>query len=508
MSARKASSLRKVSNCCQGFGYGGNISSQNNGVHYKYGRKRGNFETDYSEEIGNGVVLSSLRKRRKFAPRRPKLCNDLDEEGIIISRVPKLSKSRWVFDHDFDECGWVQKGGVVIKAEGVKERRWSRASGVIQKEELAGECVMRVNGDDCMKFGVSDHVKECVTLDLDDFDEGVEGGVSRGGRGIVPRGCRSVVEYENLGKINEGSYGVVYKARDKKSGEIVVLKKMKLGKGNEGFPVCYLREIKIHMLLNHPSIVNVREVVVDDGIDGFDNVYLVMDYVEHDLRALVKSRRRPFSQSEVKCLMLQLLEGVEYLHDNWVFHRDLKTANILFNNMGEVKICDFGLSCQYGSPLKPYTSMVVTLWYRAPELLLGAKEYSTAVDMWSVGCIIAELLTGKPLFEGKTEFEQIGKIFNLLGTPNDNIWEGYSKLPGVKLNSVHQPYNLLHKKFPCASFIGSPTLSNSGLDLLSRLLTYDPEKRITAKEALNHCWFQEVPLPNSKEFMPTFPPVL
>uniref|UniRef100_A0A803KNG6 Protein kinase domain-containing protein n=2 Tax=Chenopodium quinoa TaxID=63459 RepID=A0A803KNG6_CHEQI len=283
---------------------------------------------------------------------------------------------------------------------------------------------------------------------------------------------------------------------------------MKLGSGSEGFPFCYLREIKILMSLNHPLIVNVQKVVVDDSVDGFDNVYMVMDYVEHDLRALMKARRRPFIQSEVKCLMLQLLEGVKYLHDNWVFHRDLKTANILFNNMGEVKICDFGMSCHYGRALKPYTSLVVTLWYRAPELLLGAKEYSTAVDMWAVGCIMAELLTGQPLFEGKTEFEQIAKIFNLLGTPNDNIWEGYSKLPGVKVNFVHQPYNLLHKKFPRASFIGSPTLSNSGLDLLSRILTYDPEKRITAKEALNHCWFQEVPLLNSKEFMPTFPPVL
>ncbi|XP_015894373.3 cyclin-dependent kinase G-2 isoform X1 [Ziziphus jujuba] len=316
------------------------------------------------------------------------------------------------------------------------------------------------------------------------------------------QGCRSVDEFERLNKIDEGTYGVVYRARDKKTGEIVALKKVKMEKEREGFPLTSLREINILLSFHHPSIVDVKEVVVGSNLDS---IFMVMEYMEHDLKGLMETMKQPFSQSEVKCLMLQLLDGIKYLHDNWVLHRDLKTSNLLLNNRGELKICDFGLARQYGSPLKPYTHLVVTLWYRAPELLLGAKQYSTAIDMWSLGCIMAELLSKEPLFNGKTEFDQLDKIFRTLGTPNETIWPGFSKLPGVKVNFVKHQYNLLRKKFPATSFTGSPVLSDSGFDLLNKLLTYDPEKRITAEAALNHEWFREVPLPKTKEFMPTFP---
>ncbi|KAL2510329.1 Protein kinase superfamily protein [Forsythia ovata] len=316
------------------------------------------------------------------------------------------------------------------------------------------------------------------------------------------QGCRRVDEFERLNKIDEGTYGVVYRARDKKTGEIVALKKVKMEKEREGFPLTSLREINILLSFHHSSIVDVKEVVVGSNLDS---IFMVMEYMEHDLKALMETMKQPFSQSEVKCLMLQLLEGVKYLHDNWVLHRDLKTSNLLLNNRGELKICDFGLARQYGSPLKPYTHLVVTLWYRAPELLLGAKQYSTAIDMWSLGCIMAELLSKEPLFNGKTEFDQLDKIFRILGTPNETIWPGFSKLPGVKVNFVKHQYNLLRRKFPATSFTGSPVLSDAGFDLLNKLLTYDPDKRITAEAALNHEWFREVPLPKSKEFMPTFP---
>ncbi|PRQ39975.1 putative protein-serine/threonine kinase CMGC-CDK-PITSLRE family [Rosa chinensis] len=316
------------------------------------------------------------------------------------------------------------------------------------------------------------------------------------------QGCRSVDEFERLNKIDEGTYGVVYRAQDKKTGEIVALKKVKMEKEREGFPLTSLREINILLSFHHPSIVDVKEVVVGSNLDS---IFMVMEYMEHDLKALMETMKQPFSPSEVKCLMLQLLEGVKYLHDNWVLHRDLKTSNLLLNNRGELKICDFGLARQYGSPLKPYTHLVVTLWYRAPELLLGAREYSTAIDMWSLGCIMAELLSKEPLFNGKTEFEQLDKIFKILGTPNETIWPGFSKLPGVKVNFVKHQYNLLRKKFPATSFTGSPVLTEAGFDLLNKLLTYDPEKRISVDAALNHEWFREVPLPKTKDFMPTFP---
>ncbi|KAL8037902.1 hypothetical protein ABFX02_11G067900 [Erythranthe guttata] len=316
------------------------------------------------------------------------------------------------------------------------------------------------------------------------------------------QGCRSVDEFERINRIDEGTYGVVYRAKDKKTGEIVALKKVKMEKEREGFPLTSLREMNILLSFHHPSIVDVKEVVVGRDLDS---IFMVMEYMEHDLKGLMEAMEQPFSQSEVKCLMLQLLEGIKYLHDNWVLHRDLKTSNLLLNNRGELKICDFGLSRQYGSPLKPYTQLVVTLWYRSPELLLGAKEYSTAIDMWSLGCIMAEFLSKEPLFNGKTEVEQLDKIFKILGTPNETIWPGLSKLSGSKVNFVKHKYNLLRKKFPATSFHGSPVLSEAGFDLLNKLLTYDPEKRITAEAALRHEWFREVPLPKSKEFMPTFP---
>lgn len=175
------------------------------------------------------------------------------------------------------------------------------------------------------------------------------------------QGCRSVDEFERLNKIDEGTYGVVYRARDKKTGEIVALKKVKMEKEREGFPLTSLREINILLSFHHPSIVDVKEVVVGSSLDS---IFMVMEYMEHDLKALMETMKQPFSQSEVKCLVLQLLEGIKYLHDNWVLHRDLKTSNLLLNNRGELKICDFGLARQYGSPLKPYTHLVVTLWYR------------------------------------------------------------------------------------------------------------------------------------------------
>ncbi|KAL2900677.1 Cyclin-dependent kinase G-2 [Bienertia sinuspersici] len=488
-------------------------------------------------EVDGGIACPPPQKKRKFSPvtwgvddaihkslsQEVNLDDDhepgqLEEEDF--TRAPNILMSRWSNDDDDDlEEYNAVKGGAVTKVGESKGRPPSPESGVTQKGDsdvsgsrscgYDGGCVMRVysvgeystsdsENDDCMELGMGDD---------DDFvfDEGTNGGVCVEGRRNMLQCCRSVFDYEKLGKISEGSYGIVYKARDKVSGEMVALKKMKLGNPREGFPVYYLREINTLMSLNHPSVVNVREVVVDDSIDGFDSIYMVMDYVEHDLKALMQARKLPFRQTEVKCLMIQLLDGVKYLHDNWVLHRDLKTSNLLLNNKGELKICDFGMARQYGSPLKPYTSLVVTLWYRAPELLLGAKEYSTAVDMWSLGCIMGELLTNKPLFDGKTEVEQLDKIFRTLGTPSDKIWSGYSHLPGFKTNFVHQQYNQLHKKFPRGSFTGSPVLSDSGLDLLSQLLTYDPDRRITAEEALNHPWFQEVPLANSRDFMPSFP---
>ncbi|KAI9366390.1 kinase-like domain-containing protein [Pilaira anomala] len=251
------------------------------------------------------------------------------------------------------------------------------------------------------------------------------------------RECRHVDNFERLNHIEEGSYGIVFRARDKESNEIVALKKLKLNPESGGFPVTSLREIHALMTIKHPNIVNVKEIVMGNHMD---QVFIVMDFIEHDLKGLMQDMRSPFLQSEIKTLMLQLLSAVALMHDNWVIHRDLKTSNLLLNNRGEIKVADFGLARKYGSPMGHMTQLVVTLWYRAPELLLGGKEYTTAIDMWSVGCIFGELVNNEALFPGRSEIDQLDRIFKLLGAPTEEIWPSFLELPHAKnIAPIHQP---------------------------------------------------------------------
>lgn len=312
------------------------------------------------------------------------------------------------------------------------------------------------------------------------------------------QGCRSVEEFQCLNKIEEGTYGVVYRARDKRTEEIVALKRLKMEKEKEGFPITSLREINTLLKGQHPNIVTVREIVVGSNMD---KIFIVMDYVEHDLKSLMETMRHKkqmFMPGEVKCLLKQLLSAVAHLHDNWILHRDLKTSNLLLSHKGILKVGDFGLAREYGSPLKAYTPVVVTLWYRAPELLLCTKEYSTPIDMWSVGCIFAELLLMNALFPGKSEVDQLNRVFKELGTPSENIWTGFNKLPAVqKMKFNDYPVSNLRSKFS--------TLSELGLSLLTGFLTYDPVKRLTAEKAMDNPYFNEVPLPIDPAMFPTWP---
>ncbi|KAL1491294.1 hypothetical protein ABEB36_011912 [Hypothenemus hampei] len=312
------------------------------------------------------------------------------------------------------------------------------------------------------------------------------------------QGCRSVEEFQCLNRIEEGTYGVVYRARDKRTEEIVALKRLKMEKEKEGFPITSLREINTLLKGQHSNIVTVREIVVGSNMD---KIFIVMDYVEHDLKSLMETMRhkkQSFMPGEVKCLLKQLLQAVAHLHDNWIIHRDLKTSNLLLSHKGILKVGDFGLAREYGSPLKAYTPIVVTLWYRAPELLLCSKEYSTPIDIWSVGCIFAELLLMNTLFPGKSEVDQLNRIFKELGTPSERIWTGYSELPAVKKMKFHEhPVSNLRAKFN--------TLSEIGLGLLLKFLTFDPSQRITAEEAMKHAYFSEPPLPIDPAMFPTWP---
>jgi cell division cycle 2-like len=226
-----------------------------------------------------------------------------------------------------------------------------------------------------------------------------------------------------------------------------------------------------------------------------------MEFLEHDLKTLLDNMAEPFLPSEIKTLMLQLISGVEYLHSNWILHRDLKTSNLLLNNRGELKIADFGMARYTSRPRPNLTQLVVTLWYRAPELLLGVEDYDFEIDIWSVGCIFAELLTREPLFFGKNEVDQLSRIFALLGTPTKDSWPGFKSLPNAKallpLLSNPKSSSLSASKFPY--------LTSSGLNLLTSLLSYNPSSRPLATQMLRHKYFTEDPRPKPKEMFPTFP---
>ncbi|KAF8604061.1 Pkinase-domain-containing protein [Ceratobasidium sp. AG-I] len=307
--------------------------------------------------------------------------------------------------------------------------------------------------------------------------------------------CRSVYCYERLNHIEEGTYGVVFRARDKETGEIVALKKLKLDEEKNGFPITSLREVMALMVCKHEHVVGVREIVVGETLT---QVFIVMDFIEHDLKQLLTQMPKPFLQSEIKTLLRQLISAVAHCHTNWVLHRDLKTSNLLMNNRGQIKVADFGLARTFGDPLGDMTQLVVTLWYRAPELLLGETAYSTAVDMWSVGCIFGELLLHEPLFQAKGEMELLSMIFKLLGHPDESSWPGFSKLPLAKTVNISAAT-------PSTLPIRFPQLTRAGLDLLSSLLAYDPAQRISAEDALNHPYFSESPLPKHPSLFGSFP---
>lgn len=282
------------------------------------------------------------------------------------------------------------------------------------------------------------------------------------------------VRTETLG---EGTYGVVFKARDSKTGDVVALKKIKLELEDEGVPSTALREISVLKTLRHPNIVRLLDVE-----HGENRLYLAFEFVDQDLKKhLDVTRKKPLDTRLVASFVMQLLRGIDYCHSHGVIHRDLKPGNILIDKAGNLKIADFGLARAFAVPIKAYTHEVITLWYRAPEILLGSRQYSLGVDMWSVGCIFAELIRRRPLWAGDAEIDMIFKIFQLLGTPTEQTWPGVSSLPDFNNAFPRWPRQLLTKK--------CPALDPAGLDLLKLMLTFNPATRISARKALKHPYF-------------------
>lgn len=309
----------------------------------------------------------------------------------------------------------------------------------------------------------------------------------------TPRGANT---FEKIDKIGKGTYSNVYKARDLITGKIVALKKVRFDNLEPESVKFMAREILVLRKLDHPNVIKLEGLVTSRLSSS---LYLVFEYMEHDLAGLASAHGVKFTEPQVKCYMKQLLSGLEHCHNNGVLHRDIKGSNLLIDNNGILKIADFGLASFYDPQHKqPMTSRVVTLWYRPPELLLGATYYSVGVDLWSAGCILAELLAGKPIMPGRTEVEQLHKIFKLCGSPTDEYWKR-SRLPNATLFKPQHPYKgcLLEtfKNFPPSS-----------LPLIENLLAIYPDERGSATAALNSEFFATEPYACDPSSLPIYPP--
>ncbi|MFH4977475.1 hypothetical protein AB6A40_004184 [Gnathostoma spinigerum] len=301
--------------------------------------------------------------------------------------------------------------------------------------------------------------------------------------------------YEKIKHLGEGQFANVYKAKDLETNEFVAIKKIKLGSRHEamdGVNRTALREIKLLQELSHENIIGLLDV-----IGHKTNIQLVFDFMETDLEHVVKDNSIILMPAHVKNITLQVLLGLEFLHLHWILHRDLKPNNLLMNSHGRIKLADFGLARFFGSPNRNYTHQVVTRWYRAPELLYGARAYGTGVDIWAVGCIIAELLLRVPIFAGETDLDQLVKIYDVLGTPDHDDWPNMKTFPDY-IEMKPCPGIPLQNIFTAAS--------EDLIELIYQCLRFDPLKRWNATQALHSYYFQampyacddsDLPLPNS-----------
>ncbi|XP_031490601.1 protein IMPAIRED IN BABA-INDUCED STERILITY 1-like isoform X1 [Nymphaea colorata] len=302
--------------------------------------------------------------------------------------------------------------------------------------------------------------------------------------------------FEKLEKVGQGTYSSVFRARDLETGRTVALKKVRFDNFEPESVRFMAREIQILRKLDHPNIIKLEGLITSRLSCS---LYLVFEYMEHDLAGLSSCPTISFSESQVKCYMNQLLSGLEHCHSHGIMHRDIKGANLLVNNEGTLKIADFGLANNYSPNQRhPLTSRVVTLWYRPPELLLGSTNYGATVDLWSVGCVFAEMLIGRPILQGRTEVEQLHKIFKLCGSPSDEYWRK-SKLPHATIFKPQQPYE------GCLQDT-LKDIPESAISLIKTLLSVEPYKRGTASTALASEYFRTKPYACDPSSLPKYPP--
>ncbi|KAF9015433.1 kinase-like domain-containing protein [Cyathus striatus] len=298
-----------------------------------------------------------------------------------------------------------------------------------------------------------------------------------------------MLNYIQLEKLGEGTYATVYKGRSKTTNEVVALKEIHLD-AEEGTPSTAIREISLMKELKHVNIVRLHDVIHTET-----KLILIFEYCEQDLKKYMDQHgdRGALDPNTVQSFMYQLLKGTAFCHENQVLHRDLKPQNLLINRKGELKLGDFGLARAFGVPVNTFSNEVVTLWYRAPDVLLGSRTYSTSIDVWSCGCIFAEMISGVPLFRGRDNQDQLLHIMRVVGTPTDvQFQKMFKDTPEISLTNKSFPR---YPKMSLQQVI--PKASPQAIDLLERLLKFDPAERISASDALSHPYFANLANPTS-----------
>ncbi|CAO3628139.1 unnamed protein product [Mucor hiemalis] len=300
------------------------------------------------------------------------------------------------------------------------------------------------------------------------------------------KGCSKITDYEFLDKLGEGTFGEVHKARDRETNQLVALKRILMHNEKEG-------------QLNHKNIVPLSDIAVERGDlsrKEKGSIYMVFPYMDHDLAGLLDNPKVRLTPPQIKTYLKQLLEGTAYLHHNRILHRDMKAANLLINNDGILQIADFGLARGIEDENREYTNCVVTRWYRPPELFLGERRYTSAIDMWGVGCVFGELLRSRPIIQGQDDIDQLKKIFYLCGSPNQDNMPGWDRLPDAKKVRFDTTPRRVRDEYSHYDTVAA--------DLLDKLLVLDPTKRLTALEALEHDYFYTAPLPADPTDLPKY----
>lgn len=344
-------------------------------------------------------------------------------------------------------------------------------------------------------------------------------------------GCSSLRNYDLSDTLGEGTFGVVVRGRHRLTGQAVALKKLTVHDAKDGLALTSIREIKFLKYLRHPSIVPIVDMVyaprlvshngVQAAKDDTGEIYMVEPYMDHDLAGLLSAVH--FTVPQIKLYIKQFLEGVAFLHANNIVHRDIKSANLLISNSGQLQIADFGLARALHNPAflgqdkVEYTGTVVTRWYRPPELLAGNRFYGPEIDLWGVGCILAEMFVRRPLFTGESEVHQLQLIAQLCGSPDNHSIPGWSSFPGVRnadatgrIEDADMPGGMLDFGYhprtlkQWLTIHGPVQIPPQAADLIDGLLQLNPASRTPASQAIDHDWLWTAPLPADPGSLPQY----